>query len=53
MKLPPPKDALHTTNFQDDWLAYKVMSRRRESALRGSIFGVKVSCYFISVNLSA
>ena len=35
MKLPPPKYALYTTDFHADWLAWKVMSRRRESALGG------------------
>ena len=35
MKLPPQNYALYTTDFQADWLAWKVMCRRRESALGG------------------
>ena len=40
MKLPPQNYALYTTDFQADWLAWKVMSRRRES----SLFGFDLRC---------
>ena len=35
IKLPPPKYASYTTDFQADWLVLKVMSRSRERSLRG------------------